>query len=183
MADLTHLFRAQVFFREQIKVIAGSAILLWFGVLLLWELDSPGADRLLLVTAEQMQGWWGLGAIIGVALTLLMGYRAHQAALSQPIGAAFSVAWRIGVIWGLLFAFAEAGLVGNAVRTVTTFPIFLFSSTIFLAGGFMLGYLANAIWSRAKEASWREWLTAVAYAVGTILAALGLVFDILDLIK
>lgn len=183
MAELTHLFRAQIFLRAQIKIVAASTVILCLGIAAFWGPDPDQTNRLL---EEQMQEWLGIGAIIGVILASLLGYRAHRSALLQPIGAAFSVAWRIGVVWVVIFALAEFGVVGNAVRTVTTFPLILFSFILVIASGFMLGYLANPLWSNLKRMSppkvaGRDWMTAFGSAIVIIAALVGLVLDIQNL--
>ena len=168
MVDLNHLFRAQVFLREQMKTITGAAIILWLGILAFWEY----------VPEDQPHGWVGLGLIISMILAPRLGHRAYWSEVPQPIGVAGSVAWRIGFIWTMLIMLAEAALAGSALRTAEDFPLFLLSFTFVIAGGFMLGYLANKLLSEAQTMSGRDWFTLITSLVVIIGTAFNIYFNL-----
>ena len=139
MTDINPILRAPIFLRENIRLIAGSAILVWIGMITYWLLDPP-EDRLASGAVE----------LVSVILGLILGHRAYRLEVIQPIGTAFGVAWRIGLVWVVLAALGES-VTGDALVTMSSFPLLLLAFIVMIAGGFILGYMAGVFWSGVRK--------------------------------
>ena len=136
MTDINHILRVPIFLRENIRIIASLTILAWAVTILFWQ-----------VHPQPFTGW-GVASWIGAILGLILGRRASQSLVAQPIGAAFGVAWRISFVWVVLAALAEngEGEIQSAPFTMPYFPSLLVAFIGVIAGGFILGYLAHTLW-------------------------------------
>ena len=134
MKEINHILRVPIFLRQNIRIIASLTILAWVLIVWSWQLKPP----------EPVTGWGGASWIGGI-LGLILGFRASQSLVAQPIWAAFGVAWRISVVWVVLAALAEGGKgeIQSALATMPFFPSLLVAFIGMIAGGFILGYLVH----------------------------------------
>ncbi len=175
MTDINHILRVPIFLRENIRIIASLTILAWVVTIWFWQVQSPEPVTILFwqVHLQPFTGW-GVASWIGAILGLILGRRASQSLVAQPIGAAFGVAWRISFVWVVLAALAENGKgnIRSAPFTMPFFPSLLVGFIGVIAGGFIIGYLAHTLWlwsDRARpEMSWQE----IVHLLGAIAAIL-----------
>ena len=140
MTDINHILRVPIFLRENLTIIASLTILA--GVVIAWSWQVK--------PSQHITGWGG-ASWVGVILGLILGHRASQSLVAQPIWAAFGVAWRISFVWVVLAALAERGEgeIQSAPITMPFFASLLVGFIGVIAGGFILGYLAHTLllWS------------------------------------
>ena len=176
MTDINHILRVPIFLRENIRIIASLTILAWAVTILFWQVQSPGPVTILFwqVQSPGPVTGWGVASWIGAILGLILGRRASQSLVAQPIGAAFGVAWRISFVWVVLAALAENGKgeIQSAPFTMPFFPSLLVAFIGVIAGGFILGYLAHTLWSGVSRMSLQEIMRMLATLLGAIAASI-----------
>lgn len=155
-----HIFRAPIFLTKNIGIVSSSAVIVLGGMIMYWGLDKP-------------EDSWGLGVVTlsSIILGILLGYRAHRLNVVRPIGTAFGVAWRIGVVWIVLAAFAESVADPPAIATQASFPLLLLLFIVIIAGAFTIGYMADVIRSGVANMSVQN-LTFLILALAGIAATL-----------
>lgn len=157
MTDVNQILRAPIFLTKNITIIAGSAIIVWIAMTISWRPDPP-----------QPEGGWSFAVLIGVILGLMLGHRAYRSNVAQPIGTAFGVAWRIGLVWVVLAALAES-VTGDAIVTMSFFPVLLLAFMVIIAGGFILGYLAGTLWNGVSNMSPQNLMVMFLSVTGIVL--------------
>lgn len=161
MVDAHYFLEIRVLLLKQRTRIISTAGVVLALMLSCWYMDSPGETYVI-----------GAVGVVSLVLSLVLGYAAYRSAIMHPLGMACGVAWRLGAIWIVLAAFAEASITGGAFLTVRLFPILLVILIGIIGGGFTLGYLAGALRSGVYPVS-RQTLITVLFSLLGIVGSVG----------